>query len=861
MNGQRFPRVNIVSDDYARYGTSIYQKLYNRNGDGASSVDGSVCGSGNSAVKKQSRDSGSYKNKVVTSPIASHEDERLVKTTTIGSSFSICNGSVLEDAKSMTQQSLDTASGSMLINDCDSSSKRSKMKRRYKSLISSSSKKLINRLHEHGSSDTFSIFSLRTSHSNKQHELLKSENTIYEKRPEIKYDDINCLPVEVLASILLMVSDDQKSLTSALYVSRAFCEAAKTVLYQYPKFTSTYRVGQFVTSLRLHPENGNYVKVLDLSHLRNGLIGDQTDSCDSRDEVDEEERRKRSVIGGSDSLDDSSDNDNYEIALAGWRDWRHRNDPFYGATFLNSFNLKKVVSRSSSISSQVSSSTTSSQALNSMTHARKHRSNSSVSSFTSSIMSSFQNPSHVSLTTTNSTNNGSVNYNVSAGTKNSNKDQKQKNRESIWLKIKIGSKKRNRIKNQRIKEKKIQEENQRSNNDATVKFEVSQPYKRKHPYTNKFLLKYAPYCDLPIGYLLHILKLCPNITKLNLSNLIVCSDFELICKKSKIRPSYSMLSAVQESVVATTKSEADLEVVYLTDSNKSYDYYTNSRNRMSTVDPLNFFKTSTNSSDYPLPIEGQSKRRNLNGHHYHKANNVRLRKLNPVEIFELICGQTRLPVGTIKMDGIVWCRQNMIKYLVMKNFAESQSLDMRLSFENSGLNMNLVWTCEGTLGDFVAMMVINEVYQRDEISLRQIFRDQNDPNFAKDPDILEVSEIFPVEYALGNDGDKTKERMDFRVTILRTDRPTNYRLRRVSPFYHSLVINLCLQDMIAPTGTGIAAQPITLESESQPISEPCKRLDRLSHDIINRICESRNSQLRRYIGENNYIIATSIGGQ
>lgn len=872
-SSQRFPRVNIVGDDYARYGTSIYQKLYNRNSDGTSYVESCVSGGGSSvAGKKQNRDSGSFRVKGVCSTIGGHDDDKLVKTTTIGSSFSVCNGSMVEDVKSMTQQSLETASGSLVMNDGDSLSKRSKIKRRYKSLISSSSKKLINRLHEHGSSDTFSIFSLRTSHSNKPHDLLKSENTIYEKRPVVQYADINGLPVEVVANVLLMISHDQKSLVSTLYVSKIFCEATKIVLYRYPKFTSTYRIGQFITSLRLHPENGAHVKVLDLSALQNGLIGKQasggyTSSYDDEEANENDDREtKNTAASDSENYPVDEDDTNYEVALAGWRDWRHRNDPFYGATFLNSYNLKKVVSRSSSISSQLSSSTATSQPGNSMTHARKHRSNSSVSSFTSSIMSSFQNASHVSLATTSSTVNGAGGSNSSNGSsnyaaggkgnssngKNIGSDQNAKNRDSIWLKIKIGSKKRTRGKNQRIHEqKKSQQEQKRSNATTTVKFDITQPCKTKHPYTNKFLLKYAPYCDLPVGYILHILKLCPNITRFNLSNLIVCSDFELISKMKKIRPSYSMLPAVQESVITTTKSEADLEVVYLTDSNKSYDYYTNTRNRSSLSDQANFFKSSANSNDYPLPIEGQTKRKNFANHHHQNANNVQLRKLNTVEIFELICREDRPPLEMIKMNGIVWCRQNMIKFLVLKNFIKlKNSLDMKMSFDKAGLNMNLIWTCEGTLKDFVAMIVIDEIHRRDEISLRQIFKDQNDPRFTKDSDIIEISEIFPIEYGLSNDSQRNSE-VNFRVTILRSTKPTSYRLRQISSYYHSLVINLCVQDATATDTDAIGS----LSNNATP--EPCKRLHRMAHDVVNRMCESRTSQLRRTIGENNYIIAAS----
>lgn len=894
LNGQRYPRVNIVSTDYARYGTSVYQKLYNRN-DGSGHQH---CGYGAHYHHTQDNGSitGSFKSKpdsirgAISSSGGSHDENPLTKISTFGSSVTTNtaggtnDGSLMDDGKSVSRQSVETAS---IVDNGDSSSKRSKIKKKYKSLISSSSKKFISKLHEHGSSDTFSIFSLRTSQSHRN-ELLRSEHIIYERKYPPNYADFSALPVEIVATVLMMLGDkDQMTLVNCLYISKFFYKATKMVLYRSPKFTSTYRVAQFVTSLRMHPENGRYVKILDLSHLKNGLVTE-----DDQEETNGSNSNFLYAEGLPDSLFDDTD---YEFALAGWRDWRYRHDPLYGAAILNSFNLKKVVSRSSSISSQITSSTVSSpgpgmatatntQSYSSSatgTNSRRHRSNSSVSSFTSSIMSSFHNNSHLSLASTTSTNtsvnpatnfirseNGMMSRKNKLNNKNDNgnNSNKNSNRDSIWFKLKIGSKGRARLKNKRmsstsnaigINEKEKNCDSQRNKGNSMVKFNIEQPFRTHHPYTNKFLLKYAPYRDLPIGYILHILKTCPNITHLNLSNLVFCTDFELVGKKpKKIMTCSSLLPAVQESVVSSTKSEAELEVIYLTDSNKNYDYYNDSKSSHSRKgsstfgqNANTFLNASSNTSDYPLPIEGQSKRRNFNRQNNNNSD-VQLRKLNPTEIFEYLSkNQSVNALKDIKMDKIVWCRQSMIKYFILKTFSESGDKEMNFSFANSGLNMNLVWTCMGALQDFVTLLVMDQIYQMDDLALEGLFnvskgtfKSCRSYTTAKDPDIVDVSNIFTMEYGLNPE---KQEKINFRVTILKTERPTRYRIGRLSPTHISLVVSLCLHE-----NAGEQARA----TEAEFTSEPYKRIDHIAHDIVNRVCELRSIDLRRNLGENNYIM-------
>ncbi|QLQ79474.1 hypothetical protein HG537_0C01210 [Torulaspora globosa] len=842
VSSQRYPKVNIVSNDYARYGTSVYQKLYSKN-------------SGN-GVDKHSygrQDTVSVCRNAVATGSANCDENPLIETATFCSTTTSATRGANEGTSSADEgRSVDIVS----VADVDSSSRRLKI-RKYRSLISSSSKKLINRLHEHGSSDTFSIFSLRTSQSHK-HELMKSEPTIHELRT-LPNATFQSLPVEIVANVLLMLGDErQRDLMNCLYVSHTFYNATKMVLYREPMFTSTYRVAQFVTSLRLHPENGRYVRTLDLSRLKNGLIVQDTGDDPSRDLADPQ------------SCSDLEDSD-YEYALASWRDWRYRHDSLYGAAALNSYNLKKVVSRASSVSSQATSSGFSSTSGGNgppSLHPRAHRSNSSVSSFTSSIMSSLQNTSHLSLTSTFSTANDashSQNLNrtsISHGSsrrrpadgktiQNNKKvgvDGENTMRDSLWLRIRRGPRYRRLLKAKKgaqvTNQTSAQENTESLRRNTLVKFDVSPHFKTCHPYANKFLLKYAPYRDLPIGYILHMLKLCPNITSLDLSHLVFCPDFELIGKKpSKIMNCTTLLPAVQESAASVDQSEANLEVVYLTDSNKNYDYYTEIAKGTSST----FGQNAANDMEDPLPLDAQYKRRSLNRRV--STGDLQLRKINPAEVFEFLCAnQVYLSLRSVRMDGIVWCRENMIKYFILKTFKENNHKQLQCSFDKAGLNMNLAWTCSGQLDDFVSLLVMNHISHMDDIALRDLFNvfsqspTKQNYEIIKDPEIIEISNVFSIEYCPDS---QLKQSIEFRVTVLKSDKPTSYRIRRLLPGHISLVVNLQLQENSS-------------NQLNDELSEPCRRLHRLTYAINTRLRELRNADLRRNLGENNIFMGSVL---
>ncbi|CCD24203.1 Cos111p NDAI_0C05440 [Naumovozyma dairenensis CBS 421] len=927
-------KVNIVGDNYgSRYGTSIYKNLYGDTRNSSKSLFSMSAGSGRASPATITSNKAKKAARVI--PVPTTTLKQVTGPSGSASSTSLTKISDKHDGASTDTMSINTET-----------SRKSKIKRKYKSLLSSSSKKLMNKIYDHHpSSDTFSIFSNKTSHSQRSHSTTHNDfsskpiATVNFNIADTPLATINELPVEIITHIISNINDNQISVVKCLYVSKKFYEAAKVVLYENPFFTSTYRVAQFVTSLRLNTENGHYVKNLDLSQLKSGIItqGNNQDKFSNSVHTATEERTNANTSNNNTasnaSLDPNTTNTNNEItqdiAYASWRDWRHRNDPLYSAPLLNSYNLKRVNSRSSSIHSTSSNGNTST--VSSKNSRSRHRSNSSVSSFTSSIMSSLQNST---ITQPNPTNNNSPLTSIqrmrSASNVNDNsidpirvqrtisnnsaKDPNSVSNNISWFRMRLGSRQKKELVRSRknsvisstineMDDKKQTKSILETNNNTTsnnnnnkskenitspspnlqLKVKIEEPFKTRHPYTNKFLLKYAPYRDLPLGYILHLLKSCPNLTGLNLSNLVLFTDFQLVTdpkKKTKRRQSSSLLllPTVEEGIL--NHKERDLETVYMTDSSKNYEYYENLMNQKNerrssmftnSSNPSQWMRShsTVNWNDNPLPIDGQTKLREEYKNNNLINNDIQLRKLNPCEIFEIITTRNverNNQLKRIKMDGVVWCRQYMIKYFILNTFdnlefalindtkrtkisnqaTSNPSFDF--SFTKSGLNRNFAWACKGDLFDFVSLIVLDDLLGRDDLELEDLFRIKKErlvekENLNRDPDVLEVSEIFEINYGKNSEDQET---MNFRLTILKSDNQTTSRVRKITPTNVSLVVNLNSNEDFIPR---TSSNNITEDT----LPEAVRRVHNLTNELVSKIRDLRSSDLRRNIGENNYI--------
>lgn len=289
----------------------------------------------------------------------------------------------------------------------------SKIKMKYKSLLSDVSRKT-------------SILSMR----------IGSTSTIPRSLPPCTFSS---LPVEVIDHIILLL--DFADHKSCMLVNKQLYRLTKPHLYRCIRFTSPYRLAQFVTYLRYNPEVGTYVKEIDLSALKPG-VGDSS----------------------TEDVFAFFDLNNHEISaaevLAGWRDWKYLKNPLY--SLHSHSNLWKVSSNS--------------VLLNSTKTVNSRRTLSS----SSSNPGKFRKLSH------------SLKY-----------FKPKKTSESSTRKRKIPP------------------------TSEVLELKSQSDHPQQHPRINKFLLEYATLRDIPVGYILHIVNLCPNLISLNLANISLSADYEI----------------------------------------------------------------------------------------------------------------------------------------------------------------------------------------------------------------------------------------------------------------------------------------------------------------------------------------------
>lgn len=318
----------------------------------------------------------------------------------------------------------------------------SKIKMKYKSLLSDVSKRT-------------SILSLRIGSTNNA------------KQTPI---DVKSLPSEVLEYIFELV-DSEEAYINCMLVCKQFYQIAKPLLYENLSFTSTYRFAQFITYLRVNSEVGQYIKAVDLSHIKHG---EPEDFEDENREL--EQTHSRTSLGDNDTI-----NSGIKI-LAGWRDWKYKNNPLY--SMQPCLNLTKVNTNSQALSK--SSRTTNSikmlklsKTFNYFKPKKRQKLNNSLN----------KNGSHPPLHTLN-----------------------------------LGNRRNN-----------------------------------SHPQINKFLMNYSASKDLPIGYILHLISLCPNIISLNLGNLSLSTDYEISRSMMYKYRTFDLINNYPKNIAATIEGIMNYE--------------------------------------------------------------------------------------------------------------------------------------------------------------------------------------------------------------------------------------------------------------------------------------------------------------
>lgn len=258
-----------------------------------------------------------------------------------------------------------------------------------------------------------------------------------------RYVSFTQLPVEIQALVFSYV-DDPQSYLNCMLTSRGMYQAAKPYLYRSVSFTSTYRFAQFISCLRLNSSLGLYVVNVDLSNIKSGYC-----------ETDE-----RFVAGEQDEESDDGLNDLLCNTLAGWRDWKYKNNPLYALHPAPAVPLTKV---HSSVSIQSQNSLKRLKISNYFKRRRSHPENSLA------IPSSVSHNSH---------HHPAQSHHSHSHTHLSHL------------------------------------------NHSHTSFST-------HPKINKFLLNYAQSKDVPVGYVIHLINMCPNLESADFANLTFSTDYRI----------------------------------------------------------------------------------------------------------------------------------------------------------------------------------------------------------------------------------------------------------------------------------------------------------------------------------------------
>ncbi|KAK6205215.1 uncharacterized protein RJT21DRAFT_129390 [Scheffersomyces amazonensis] len=300
------------------------------------------------------------------------------------------------------------------------------------------------------------------------------------------------LPVEVLDYIFFLV-DSKQDYKSCMYTCKLFYYFSKPYYYQHLKFTSTYRFAQFITYLRLNSEIGYYVKSIDLSTIKPGYDEDAEENINTNNDYNNQGQNQlnhphqnveidfQDLNHSNDDLHNthSRDQDDFihDKILAGWRDWKFKNNPLYSIhPMAPSMSLTKISSNSQ---------------ISVISNSSSHKSSYNSSSTSNKRFKPFKY------------------FKSKKRSKNNRKSSSPPKLEYLNL----AASHHHGLSPYMLP----------SQSSSSVLARNSSP----HPLINKFLLNYSSSKDIPVGYILHLINLCPNIVSLDLGNISLSIDYEI----------------------------------------------------------------------------------------------------------------------------------------------------------------------------------------------------------------------------------------------------------------------------------------------------------------------------------------------
>lgn len=144
---------------------------------------------------------------------------------------------------------------------------------------------------------------------------------------------------------------------------------------------------------------------------------------------------------------------------------------------------------------------------------------------------------------------------------------------------------------------------------SSIPTPVHIPVSGAHPIINKFLFNYSGFKDVPVGYVIHLINLCPNLTCANFGNLSLLTDYRIVSKTAYKYQPYDLMHNYHKDLRKIVDSilEVSIQMSFNPFGKDSGTSYTGSMfdatSSVSSVFSLNFSKPirKYNSLLPPLP--------------------------------------------------------------------------------------------------------------------------------------------------------------------------------------------------------------------------------------------------------------------
>lgn len=349
-------------------------------------------------------------------------------------------------------------------------------------------------------SDTLSIRSLRGR--------CGKQTTIYD------------LPNEILLQIFSLLKEDTPSIVMLLYVDKRINDLAKIILYEEPQITTTFRLAQFVQTINTSKKLAMLVKHLDLSQMTIGI-----------DLTDEERQEFASsiVFGLCDGTEIGELLDRqWRPIYAGWRDFRYRFDPLYG-DLASHVNCSTSFVQPDSHVFKRNPIYYASALKNDTLQTALHPLESVQSLYPQYNFIGSTRKRHRPLEVDSSSDSDA--RSLSRSTSYSFEEEKELglfNSLRMFLHVTVSKVSHRQRKSKDVANEPTTDPPSKKNTQTdSAANGLYQPYGTPHPQQSQYLRQYCLSKDIPIGYLLHLVKECENLERLNLSGVSWSYDFLL----------------------------------------------------------------------------------------------------------------------------------------------------------------------------------------------------------------------------------------------------------------------------------------------------------------------------------------------